>query len=271
MLPNPAFKDRSIQFWAFVKFASAELGYSTRRTGTSSDPLMRHYDYEDLSILAGLSNLNDDLTREVLTYLNYRADLLNDGVQQLLMSRDEAEQEFRKLLKDHSPRCHLPLNKQKGSKRHYAYFTCIINILTEYHLNGRRFEDNPGQLATISDSDGVLVATLSRRIDGAYPSLKNPSVIWEVKEYYGTTTFGSRVADGVYETQLDGYELKHAEAVISHRISHYLFVDDKYTWWNCGRSYLCRLIDIMHIGLVDEVIFGREVLERWPAIVKSWI
>ncbi len=49
-----------------------------------------------------------------------------------------------------------------------------------------------------------------------------------------------------------------------------LFVDDKYTWWNCGKSYLCRLIDMMHTGFVDEVIFGEEVFNRWPKIVKSW-
>ena len=36
----------------------------------------------------------------------------------------------------------------------------------------------------------------------------NPIAIWEIKEYYYTTTFGSRIADGVYETPLDGMELE---------------------------------------------------------------
>jgi hypothetical protein len=101
--------------------------------------------------------------------------------------------------------------------------------------------------------------------------LQNPKVIWEVKEYYGTTTFGSRVADGVYETQLDGYELSEVERLVSHSIEHYLLVDDSFTWWTKGRSYLCRLIDITHEGLVTEVIFGKEVLDRWPQIVESWL
>jgi hypothetical protein len=39
------------------------------------------------------------------------------------------------------------------------------------------------------------------------PGTVNPIAIWEIKEYYYTTTFGSRVADGVYETLLDGMEL----------------------------------------------------------------
>ena len=45
--------------------------------------------------------------------------------------------------------------------------------------------------------------TLARRIDGAFPSAVNPVAVREIKEYYHTTAFGSRVADGVYETQID--------------------------------------------------------------------
>lgn len=26
----------------------------------------------------------------------------------------------------------------------------------------------------------------------------------------------------------------------------------------------------MHMGLVDEVLFGKEVVTRWPEIVQSW-
>ena len=93
--------------------------------------------------------------------------------------------------------------------------------------------------------------------------------MWEIKEYYGTTTFGSRVADGVYETMLDGEELKELEEKENIKIKHYLIVDDKFTWWDKGKSYLCRIIDILNSGLVDEVIFGREILDRWPKIMKS--
>ena len=49
-------------------------------------------------------------------------------------------------------------------------------------------------------------------MDGGFPSITNPLAIWEVKEYYYTTTFGSRVADGVYETLLDGMEIEELEA-----------------------------------------------------------
>ncbi|MBZ5700160.1 MAG: hypothetical protein LAN18_16615 [Acidobacteriia bacterium] len=54
-------------------------------------------------------------------------------------------------------------------------------------------------------------------------------------------------------------------------VKHYLMVDAYDTWWNMGRSYLCRIVDMLHMGYVDEVLFGSEVVDRLPAIVKEWI
>jgi hypothetical protein len=111
---------------------------------------------------------------------------------------------------------------------------------------------------------------LARRIDGAFPGPVNPVAVWEIKEYYYTTTFGSRVADAVYESLLDGMELEdlRSEGV---EVKHYLMVDDRFTWWDCGRSYLCRIIDMLHMGYVDEVLFGAEVRDRMPVLVKEWV
>ncbi len=47
-------------------------------------------------------------------------------------------------------------------------------------------------------------------------------------------------------------------------------VHSHFTWWKCGRSYLCRIIDMLHMGYVDEVIFGKEVIERIPALTREW-
>ena len=99
----------------------------------------------------------------------------------------------------------------------------------------------------------------------------NPIAVWEIKEYYYTTTFGSRVADGVYESLLDGMELEELREQEKIDVKHYLMVDSRYTWWECGRLYLCRLVDMLHMGYVDEVLFGREITERMPKIVKGWV
>jgi hypothetical protein len=63
-------------------------------------------------------------------------------------------------------------------------------------------------------------------------------------------------------------ELREQEKI---DVKHYLMVDARYTWWECGRSYLCRIIDMLHMGYVDEVLFGREVVDRIPVIAKEWV
>jgi hypothetical protein len=66
-------------------------------------------------------------------------------------------------------------------------------------------------------------------------------------------------------------EIEEAAAALQIPILHYLMVDSHYTWWECGRSYLCRIIDLLHMGYVDEALFGKEVVDRLPIIVKDWV
>ncbi len=99
------------------------------------------------------------------------------------------------------------MNKQKGKKKTPAYLTGIVNMLIEANSKGLPCDYDPRELTTVTQA-GVPLRTLARRIDGAFPSPVNPIAVWEIKEYYYTTTFGSRVADGVYETLLDGMEIE---------------------------------------------------------------
>jgi len=204
------------------------------------------------------------------SYFLHRAQVLENFVQPRLMEKDKAKKEFARLRRQLSPGCPLPMNKQRGKKRAHAYLTGIVNMLVEAGTEGYQCDYDPRQLTTIT-RDGAPVRTLARRVDGAFPSSVNPVAIWEIKEYYYTTTFGSRVADGVYETLLDGMELEELAEHEKIDVKHYLMVDDHYTWWECGRSYLCRLIDMLHMGYVDEVLCGYEVIERLPNLVKEWV
>lgn len=202
------------------------------------------------------------------------------------MDAEKSKKIFNELLSYHTKNkftCPLPFNKQKGEKRDFSFFTGIINILTEKHLREYAdqinrnygaeiyFNPDPRNLTYLQDEKGLIHGILSRRFDGALPSTVNPTAIWEIKEYYYTTTFGSRIADGVYETQLDGYELKELSKITKRKIKHIYFIDDYNTWWNMGKSYLCRIIDMLHMGLVDEVIFGEEVLSRWPIVLTELV
>lgn len=140
----------------------------------------------------------------------------------------------------------------------------------ESSIEGLPCDYDPRELTTFTHL-GAPLRTLARRVDGAFPSAKNPIAVWEIKEYYHTTTFGSRVADGVYETLLDGMELEELRQSEKIDCKHFLMIDAHYTWWDCGRSYLCRIIDMLHMGYVDEVLFGKEVLDRMPLIVEEWL
>jgi hypothetical protein len=138
-------------------------------------------------------------------------------------------------------------------------------MLIEQNAGNHACDYDPRELTTIT-LDGEPVRTLARRVDGAFPSTTNPIAVWEVKEYYYTTTFGSRVADGVYESLLDGMELEELREHENIDVRHYLMVDAHFTWWTCGKAYLCRLVDMLHMGYVDEILFGDEVVDELPRI-----
>jgi hypothetical protein len=162
------------------------------------------------------------------------------------------------------------MNKQKGAMKTPAYLTGLVNMLVEANTKGLPCDYAPHQL-TLVTRDNLPLRTLARRVDGAFPGSINPIAIWEIKEYYYTTTFGSRVADGIYESLLDGLELEELREHEGVDVKHYLIIDAHDTWWNQGKSYLCRIIDMLHMGYIDEVLFGRETMDRLPELVKEWV
>ena len=276
MIANEKFRRMPKSFWASVRTISQFLGYTDRKTQLikvpSIDDIRRCF--SDLGLNTKLLVTDDEqITKtavELRQYFEYRAKVLNEEVRPRLMSLKEAAKVFQEVKDRFYVNCPLPFNKQKGDKKAVAYFTGIINILIEAHSAGNECDFDPRELTTIT-ANGAPVRTLARRVDGAFPRVINPIAIWEIKEYYYTTTFGSRVADGVYETLLDGMELEELLVAENIEVLHYLMIDDYFTWWECGRSYLCRIVDMLNMGYVDEVLFGKEVLERLPGIVKQWV
>jgi len=275
MRPDPHFLSQSPAFWANVRLISQEVGYSLRGANAIRVPtlpeIVEALEKHDLN-----SNHVSEKSKEptllgqlLLEYFEYRAHVIENHIVGHLMDEKEARGTFESLRKELQPKCPLPSNKQRGEKDNFAYLTCIVNMLVEKHLGDQTCDYDPQELTVFARDNGPL-RTLSRRFDGAYPSVINPVAIWEVKEYYYTRSFGSRVADGVYETLLDGMELAELRRNESIDIDHLLIVDSKFTWWKKGKSYLCRIVDMLHMGFVDEVLFGSEVVERLPTLVQNW-
>lgn len=264
------------EFWANVRLISQNVGYTVRGTGAVKVPTVGEIRvaFEKLGLnpspVVGTATEPTTLGATLLQYYEHRATVLNDEVRFLLMDKNEARSEFEALREELDPSIPMPMNKQKGEKRAPAYLTAMVNMLVDQHGDGLPCDYDPRSLTSVTRA-GVPLRTLARRVDGAFTSVVNPVAVWEVKEYYYTTTFGSRVADGVYETLLDGFELQELRTSEDIHIGHYLIVDDRYTWWDCGRSYLCRIVDMLHMGLVDEAIFGREILTRLPKVVPEWV
>ncbi|MGO9318224.1 MAG: hypothetical protein ACLPXT_08070 [Terracidiphilus sp.] len=275
MKADPRFVRQPREFWAHVRTISQEVGYTDRRTSAIRVPTLdeTREQFQRLGLdTAHIADTAGNLTsfgQLLFAYFNYRANILNDTVQGQLMDKAAAQAEFKRLKAKLKPKCPLPMNKQKGKKKNYAFLTGIVNMLFESNIGDAPCDYDPRSLTTMT-RNAMPQRTLARRVDGAFPSVVNPVGIWEIKEYYYTTTFGSRVADGVYETLLDGMELEELEAETGRKVHHLLFLDDHFTWWQCGRSYLCRMIDILHMDFVDEVIFGREVLTRLPEVAREW-
>lgn len=275
MKADARFLTQPKEFWANVRTISQEVGYTRRGANSIKipplDAIQEKFNKLELSTdhIVGEDGTLTDFGQRLFDYFSFRAAVLNDTVQGYFMRKDSAEAEFNRLRKKLNPRCPLPMNKQKAEKKNHAFLTGMVNMLVEANIGGAPCDYDPRSLTTMTH-DSMPLRTLSRRVDGAFPSVVNPIAIWEIKEYYYTTTFGSRVADGVYETLLDGMELEELEIAAQRKVQHILFIDDYFTWWECGRSYLCRMIDMLHMGYVDEIVFGREVIARLPALAKEW-
>lgn len=283
MLPDPRFLKQPKHFWANVRSISQRVGYTTRQNkkkgierGKLKVPTVAEIRtaFTAIDITTDhIADASDKLTpfgKTLLDYFVFRADALHTHVEPRLMDAAQAKQAYEKLRAKLGSTCPIVWNKQKAAKKAPAYLTCIVNMIVEANAGGFAYNTNPLELTTVT-LKGTPLRTLARRVDGAFPAATNPIAIWEIKEYYYTTTFGSRVADGVYETLLDGMELEELREHENIDVKHLLMIDDRLTWWKMGKSYLCRMIDMLHMGYVDEILFGSEVLDRLPTVVKEWV
>lgn len=276
MKPNPDFRNRPKSFWAHVRSISQQVGYTVRGRDQVKVPsfpemtaALRGLDL-DPSRIADESAHPTELGAALGRYFQYRAEALNQTVKANLMDAEEAQALFLDTRNKAQYTCNVPMNKQKGEKRNHAYLTGLVNMTIEGNIGGHPCDYEPRTLTTVT-AGGAPLRTLARWVDGAFPSNVNPIAIWEVKEYYYTTTFGSRIADGIYETLLDGMEIEELQQSEQIEVKHYLMIDGKRTWWSDGKSYLCRIIDMLHMGYVDEVLIGREVVTALPEIARSWV
>ena len=126
---------------------------------------------------------------------------------------------------------------------------------------------DPQQRASLS-GDGYLWVS-PRRLDGAIPGLVNPVGVWEIKEYWGKTKGGSKMSDAIYELHLVGLEIRDFERRHDGvSLKHYAILDGAGQWVH-RKADLRRAVDLLCMGLLDELIVGDEMLTEWPRIVTE--
>jgi hypothetical protein len=191
MLPFVRFISRDDEFWAYVRMFSERIGYTERGRGRPKQytikDLVKATKKEGMPMAVVINEEHDTpthLAEDVLEYMNARSKVLIDRVKPNLLVREEARAIYEELLNRYDPEMRAPMNKQKGEKRHPAYLTGIVNVLTETVIGSTSFDASPRALTKVV-VDGKMVATFSRWMDGAYPGVVNPSAVWEIKEYYG--------------------------------------------------------------------------------------
>jgi len=162
------------------------------------------------------------------------------------------------------------ITKTKNTDHHQSSKSMISSVTGIAHAiceaRDITFDLNPQNRCVWLDKEMLHIT--SRNLDGAIPSLVNPSVIWEIKEYWGKTKGGSKMSDAVYECQLVGRELREYEEKSGSSIIHVVFLDGK-EQWSHRKSDLRRFIDLTYQGLIDHLIIGTQVETDWGKIIAD--
>lgn len=279
-----------------MRALSEHLGYSKRKT------VLKHAEGEIQRGLRELGLSPDAIGQgseagfsvsDLTDYFKFRADLIEGFIAANLQTVEQARNLFEDVVEEftsgHTSRSNnsglensrlyeviggtpaeAPYNKQKQPKRDIDFLTATSNILISRCLGGREFDQDPRRLPVFTE-DGVMVGSMSRRMDGAFPTCTNPIALWEFKCYYYTTTFGSKISDAIYIADLDGFERKSIEQETGEKLSLTLFIDAYSTWMVQGKSYLCRIVDLLHRGAISDLIVGAEVVTAIPPLVEGWL
>jgi hypothetical protein len=152
----------------------------------------------------------------------------------------------------------------KSKDHHQASKSLVATVSAiardECSKMGIPLNHNPQTRCVWCSSNGLHVT--ARNLDGAIPSTNNPTIIWEIKEYWGKTKGGSKMSDAIYECNLVGRELRDFEKKANLSITHAVFVDGREQWAQ-RKSDLNRLIDLAHQGLIDLLLVGTDVETEW--------
>jgi hypothetical protein len=201
--------------------------------------------------------LSDKVASDVASYIKERNRLLAHALD-CLRTEEEAMDFCTKSTIE------WKVTKTKSKDHHQSSKTLIATVSSIADQVCSKYGvtlDSDPQRRCIWYIDNKLHIT-ARNLDGAIPALKDPYIVWEIKEYWGKTKGGSKMSDAVYECHLVGRELRDYEERSGHKVSHIVFLDGK-EQWNARKSDLARFIDLHNQGLIDYLFIGKTIETEW--------
>lgn len=210
-----------------------------------------------------LLNLDDDAAKLIITYCQQREHLLEKALDSL-----RTEEEAKAYCKSNSIDWKVTATKSKD--HHQSSKTLIATVGAIASKVCKKFDetiDSDPTRRCVWCVDNHLHVT-ARNLDGAIPEVRDPYIVWEIKEYWGKTSGGSKMSDAVYECHLVGREIREYEEKSKHRINHIVFLDGK-DQWHSRKSDLARFIDLHNQGLIDHLFIGRSTETEWEPILTG--
>ena len=171
----------------------------------------------------------------------------------------------------HCPKLGASVSKTKTKQDHHQSSSALVASVSAIAKSvcdelSEELDTKPQTRCVWCLNSGLHVSV--RNLDGAVPGLFNPKVIWEIKEYWGKTSGGSKMSDAVYECHLVGLEVRNFEESAKCKILHVAFVDGK-EQWTARKSDLSRFLDLLNQGLIDHLFVGKDIETDWkPSLTQ---
>lgn len=244
-VPNYSWDD---PFWEILRF------YTSLR-GTEQKTFLKDLEsnVKPIGKWKETLGLDQDVSDELIAYCRLRSSQLTEALD-LLRSEKEAQAFCKKAKIKWGTTATKSKDHHQSSKALIATVSSIASDVCK--TNKTTLEPNP-QKRCIWLIDKKLHVS-ARNLDGAIPSLRDPKIVWEIKEYWGKTSGGSKMSDAVYECHLVGKEIREYEKRAKTRIYHLVFLDGKDQWLT-RKSDLARFIDLKNQGVIDRLFIGKEV------------
>ena len=136
----------------------------------------------------------------------------------------------------------------------------LINIGYYHGYKGYRYINNPQNRITINSFKEIVSIV---NFDSKLKSLLYPQLMQ-------IETISKNIVLQILVEQYNTDEFNEIYDRTGQRVHHVMFIDSHFTFWGQGKSYLCRFIDTLNMGLIDELIVGREVLTRWEEVLREY-